>query len=248
MANEIVLYSCFKLLDFSSSRGYQMLLSALSSLSYRVTLTNNQNDLSICGYLGESLLDHSIIPVIYLDKLVELTALTNCLVELITVFKLNQLQISLDKTQLIKFHSHYKYLIMAYSQVGYRYLGRFVAKIQQLTPSLVLEYRQQLLSILAKGYTVSNQVNTLKHLQGYFRRCLSTIDKQQLTDLIEHYRIGKESLSSILQVFNDYLVCYPNNYLSQQYYLKDYLKLLLSVTANNSLCDIDNNEYSSGLV
>ena len=231
MANLIVLYTHSKPEDLYILRGYQKLLASLYSLGYKIHLTSMQDHPQLCGYLDEFVPAHFTIPTISLSKLEESNVLANCLVELITAANLNLLQMSANKTQLIKFHSHYKYLIMAYSQIGYRQLGSFVATIQQLTPSLLVTYRQQLFNLISKGYNISNQVNTLKHLQGYFRPYLSSQNKKQLTDLIDNYRLGKETLIHVLQVLNDYLAIYPNDYLSHQYYLKGYLKLLLSVAA-----------------
>lgn len=229
MVKQVLIYTVDTAHALKANKGYQSLLASLALLNYQVKLTHELDSPVLCGAIVDKLLATTIaLPTLSANQLMAANLLVNYLVQVIAVARLNELQGTFKKAHLIDFHSRYKYLLLAYSQADYRQLGSYVAQINQLTPSHLLEYRNLLLKVLAKGSTISNHVNTLKHIQGYFRCHLSALQKQQLIDLVSLYRTGKASLVTVLNELNHYLALYPNDYLSQQYYLSDYPKLLSS--------------------
>jgi uncharacterized protein YbgA (DUF1722 family) len=56
------------------------------------------------------------------------------------------------------------------------------------------------------------------HIQGYFREHLNAQQKQELTTLIDDYRLGKEPLLAPLNLLKHYLTEFPDAYLSGQRY------------------------------
>lgn len=137
--------------------------------------------------------------------------------------KLNQQQVSI--AQLIEFHSRYKYLVMSYQYSAYRQLGRLLGQYQKgdNLAELAQSYSQKLMQVLATPASRKSQVNTLMHLQGYFKQVLSKTQKQQLKQVIKQYSAGEVPLTEPKCLLNNYLALYPNAYLSQQVYLTSFL-------------------------
>ncbi len=137
-------------------------------------------------------------------------------------------QKGLTRGGLIAFHSRYKLLLLAHHQPEYRALGRFVAGIEQW-PSLeafAIEYRQRFMALLKHKATRRNHTNVLNHVQGYFSRQLSALQRQELTQLIDRYRQGLQPLLAPLTLLKHYLAEYPDSYLSQQRYFDPYPETL----------------------
>lgn len=147
------------------------------------------------------------------------------LVRIFALHELNQLnEEGLSKGKLIAFHSHYKYMLLAHSQSGYRALGKFMADIAQWD-SLVdffKSYRQQFMDILSCKATRENHVNTLMHIQGYFKKRLTSSEKIHLIEVISGYQSGKLSLMVPLNLLKEYLTKYPDAYLAEQRYFEPY--------------------------
>ncbi len=146
-----------------------------------------------------------------------------------TLFELNNLRKQgLTRGGLIGFHSRYKLLLLAHSQPQYRELGRFVAGIEKWDSldEFFIEYRQRLMSLLAHQATRRNHINVLMHVQGYFRRQLSSRQRQELSGLIDRYRQGTQPLLAPITLLKHYMAEYPDQYLAQQRYFEPYPEAL----------------------
>lgn len=125
--------------------------------------------------------------------------------------------------KLVKFHSRYKFLIMAHNPVAYRELGRLVASASVFQPDeLSLRYLTDFMQAMQHIATRKNHANTLQHLQGFFKTVLNANSKQQLADTIHRYRQGYLPLMAPITLLQHHLLHYPNAYLSSQRYLQPY--------------------------
>lgn len=169
------------------------------------------------------------LPIEDNKRLNDLPVRDNFLTRIFALYRLNQLyKEGLSRKKLIEFHSCYKYILLAHSQAGYRALGKFVANIAQWG-SLVdyfISYRQQIMDLLRCEATRENQVNTLMHIQGYFKNRLTSLEKINLVEAIASYQVGKQSLAFPLSLLKEYLTKYPNEYLAKQYYFEPYPEAL----------------------
>ncbi|KKC99604.1 MULTISPECIES: YbgA family protein [Photobacterium] len=130
---------------------------------------------------------------------------------------------SLTLDAFVKFHSRYKFVLMAHSPTAYREMGRLVAGIKDWDlAEFFVEYRQQFMHALSKHARRSNNTNVLMHLQGYFKRNLTREQKQELLDLIESYRLGHQPILVPLALIKHYLKEYPDPYLQLQTFLNPY--------------------------
>lgn len=174
------------------------------------------------------------LPVEINDHLNDAALWENFIERIFTLHELNTLwHQGLTRAGLIAFHSRYKLSLLAHSQPGYRELGRFVADIEKWDEleTFALEYRQRLMAILQHTATRRNHTNVLMHVQGYFRRYLSSAQRQELATLIDLYRQGMQPWQTPVMLIKHYLAEYPNSYLAQQRYFEPFPPALRSRSA-----------------
>ncbi|QIL86727.1 DUF523 and DUF1722 domain-containing protein (plasmid) [Vibrio sp. HDW18] len=125
--------------------------------------------------------------------------------------------------KVVDFHSRYKLMLMAHHPQSYQMLGQLVAQVKQYSlETFIQQYRLGLMQALTQRASRKNNTNVLMHLQGYFKRVLNPLQKAELSQVIESYRIGELPLLAPLTLLKHYLVLYPDAYLAQQRYLNPY--------------------------
>lgn len=125
--------------------------------------------------------------------------------------------------KVVEFHTRYKLSLMAHHPESYRALGHLVANIKDYPiHTFIEEYRLGLMQALTYRASRKNNTNVLMHLQGYFKRSLNSLQKTQLAEVIESYRLGELPLLAPLTLLKHYLALYPDEYLVQQRYLNPY--------------------------
>ena len=122
--------------------------------------------------------------------------------------------------RLVDFHTRHKLLLMAHSPIAYRELGRLVAEAKGRNfQELLAEYAAKLFAALTLTATVKKNVNVLQHVMGYFKKQLTTDEKQELLEVIGAY--GRELTPLIVPVtlLNHYVRKHGQEYLASQVYL-----------------------------
>jgi len=90
---------------------------------------------------------------------------------------------------LIAFHTDHKLLIMAHSLKHYAFLGSLIANTKKLKrENLLSEYIRNVMEGIKLIATVKKNTNVLQHIQGYFKKHLTSDEKQELLGIIESYR------------------------------------------------------------
>lgn len=126
----------------------------------------------------------------------------------------------LSAATLVEFHTRHKLMLMSHSQQAYRELGRLVADAGSAdSESLAGHYIGLLMAALRRRATRGNHANVLKHVQGYLKKCVDALDRQELNDVIERYRRGQVPLVVPITLLNHHLRRHPDAYLRRQYYL-----------------------------
>jgi uncharacterized protein YbgA (DUF1722 family)/uncharacterized protein YbbK (DUF523 family) len=121
---------------------------------------------------------------------------------------------------LVAFHTRHKLLILSHSPKHYRELGRLVARASELPiHQLYDHYQSRLMDALRLQATPSKNANVLYHLMGYFKKDLSADEKQELLEIIDHYRQGFVPLVVPVTLLNHYVRKYNQPYLKDQFYL-----------------------------
>lgn len=124
---------------------------------------------------------------------------------------------------LVAFHSRYKYLLLAHHPGAYKELGRYLGSMVQWPLEHVAErYGAGLMAALKQRASRKNHANVLQHLQGYFKKQLTTAQKAELHESIDNYRRGILPLLAPMTLLRHYLREHPNDYLQQQVYFSPY--------------------------
>lgn len=218
--------------ELKENSDYLHFRNIVKKMSYSLKLGQFSPAKSLYGVISEALITHKRddwLPNILLGDLVNLPKLESFILRLIIITELEKIKTAnFTKSAFFNFHRHYKLLLLAYSQSIYRRIGPLVADIDHYTLDDFFEqYRKMLLEAFNEPANRRDQANVLQHIQGYFRQHLSRQEKQALSSLINQYHYEGLPLLSVLNEMVKYLERYPNNYLSGQYYLADYLKLLM---------------------
>ncbi|MBQ0211913.1 DUF1722 domain-containing protein [Proteus vulgaris] len=196
----------------------------------QIEAQNRDNLLPLYGYVGKkgdrltSPLNFAL-PQINIDQLLQPIVLDHFLTQFFTLFDYQQqVYQSLTKGALVKFHSRYKYLIMAYSLVAYRELGRDIANFSDAIPlgEVASKYQEKLMRAFSVAANREGQTNALMHMAGYFKRNLNSQQKQEMAQTILQYRQGIVPLSKPYDLLKYWLTVYPDEYLSHQRYFSPY--------------------------
>lgn len=143
------------------------------------------------------------------------------------VYTLHDFYNSMDgeptRGKIVAFHSRYKLTLMAHHPESYKSLGSLVAHVGDYEMDEFYNlYREGLMKALAHRASRKNNTNVLMHLQGYFKRNLDKLQKQELRQTIDDYRVGLLPLLAPLTLIKHYLSAHPDSYIEQQAYLQPY--------------------------
>ena len=126
---------------------------------------------------------------------------------------------------LVAFHTRHKLLMLAHSPKHYQEMGRIVAR--DTSPQgdrprpmeLFAHYEALLMQGLKLLATPAKSANVLQHMMGYFKKQLTADEKQELRELIDHYRLGLIPLIVPVTLIAHYVRKFNTSYLADQVYL-----------------------------
>lgn len=120
----------------------------------------------------------------------------------------------------VDFHTRNKLLLMAHSPKHLTAMGRLVAGAKKMPcQELLGAYEAALLDALRLKTTNRKNANVLQHMLGYFKKALSADEKQELLEVIDHYRRQMLPLVVPLTLFRHFVRKHRQPYLLQQTYL-----------------------------
>ena len=125
-----------------------------------------------------------------------------------------------SRGNVVDFHARHKFLILSHSPKYYQTMGKLVAKAKDLLlKELYQKYQVLLMESLYLKTSAKKNANVLQHMMGYFKEELSSDEKQELVEVIDHYK--KEYIPLIVPVtlFPHYVRKYNQPYLKGQVYL-----------------------------
>lgn len=121
---------------------------------------------------------------------------------------------------LIAFHAAHKLQLMAHSPKLLREMGKLVADAHAKNFDAILTtYQSLFMNALKQKATVKKQVNVLQHMMGYFKKQLSTDEKQELLEVIGRYTNGHVPILVPLTLIEHYVRKYDEPYLKQQWFI-----------------------------
>lgn len=121
---------------------------------------------------------------------------------------------------LVEFHTQNKLLILSHSQDIYREMGRLAASGKKYDPDELFDrYEVLLLKALKLKSTLKKNINVLQHMMGFFKKNLSSDEKQELLSVIDKYRDGYVPLIVPITLIKHYVMKYDRQWLKSQTYL-----------------------------
>jgi uncharacterized protein YbgA (DUF1722 family) len=125
-----------------------------------------------------------------------------------------------NRGNVVDFHTKHKLLILSHSPKHYQMMGKLVARAKDLSMrELYRQYQTLLMESLKLKTTHKKNANVLQHMMGYFKEQLSSDEKKELMEAIDHYRQGHIPLVVPITLINHYVRKYDQLYLKRQVYL-----------------------------
>jgi uncharacterized protein YbgA (DUF1722 family) len=139
-----------------------------------------------------------------------------------------QMKDGFSRAALVDFHSRHKYLLMAHSVEDLRELGRLVANVKDLAPSVArTRYADGFARALQRKATPRKHANVMHHLLGYLKKILDHRDRQELLQSIEDYRNGLVPLIVPMTLIRHHMERNEVDYIRDQAYLYPHPKELM---------------------
>lgn len=142
-------------------------------------------------------------------------------------------QAGLTQHSLTRFHSRFKYVLLAHEEARTRELGAWLAQqsgeVTELTRN---HYLSTFMGILQQRATRKRHVNVLQHLQGFLKDEIDAQDKQELVEIIEQYRSEKLPLIVPVTLLRHHFRRHPKPFVENSAYLQPHpseLMLLNSI-------------------
>lgn len=142
--------------------------------------------------------------------------------------------IALDKetrtlSRLIEFHAQHKYLLMSHCPKTVKQLGAMLGRGKTYEIAvLYAEYAGIFIRAFQKLATVQKNTNVLQHLMGYFKQDITSSEKQELKEVIDHYHSGLVPMIVPITLVQHYVRKYKPEYLMKQWYLSPHpMELML---------------------
>ena len=170
-----------------------------------------------------------LIPVIDDGRLHNPRLRENFIESVFAFQQLLKLQKSGSINDLVWFHTGHKLLMLAHSPKHYSALGKLVAGAKKVKrDTLFPAYTQGFMEGMRLLATPKKNANVLMHIAGYFKKLISSDEKQELLDVIENYRTGLIPLIVPITLVKPYVRKYTVTYLQKQYYLNPHpMELML---------------------
>jgi uncharacterized protein YbgA (DUF1722 family)/uncharacterized protein YbbK (DUF523 family) len=126
----------------------------------------------------------------------------------------------LARGALVDFHTDHKLLLLSHDRRHYEEMGRLVAGAKNLpVGTLYRTYEEIFMAALAHKATPKKCADVLSHMMGYFRKMLSTTEKQEMIEVIDQYRLRLVPLVVPVTLIRHYVRKYDVAYLARQVFL-----------------------------
>jgi uncharacterized protein YbgA (DUF1722 family)/uncharacterized protein YbbK (DUF523 family) len=143
--------------------------------------------------------------------------------------RLRTLQPAGSMHALVKFHSAYKFLILAHSEKHLRELGRIVANREKKSPREVWEaYASTFHKAFQRPARTTSQINVLMHIFGYVSDGLSPREKRHFFDVLEAYRGDRVPLQGVTSILWSWVLRFDAEYLHEQAFFRPFPETLLA--------------------
>jgi uncharacterized protein YbgA (DUF1722 family)/uncharacterized protein YbbK (DUF523 family) len=129
---------------------------------------------------------------------------------------------------LMEFHQRHKFILLAHDEAEYRKLGPLIAGLNRNNLAQISdEYLLRMMTCLKARASRKRHTNVLMHVMGYLKNKITGDDKQELIEVMDSYRHGKVPLIVPVTLMKHHLRKFPDDYISNQYYMAPYPEELI---------------------
>ncbi len=151
---------------------------------------------------------------------------------IVRIFSFYRLQTLFKKEfsvgELIQFHTHHKFLLLAHSRKYYDALGKLIAHPKLLTPKeLKTKYGNLFMQALGFKSTPKKNTDALLHMMGFLKNILTKAEKEDILGNIDDYRKEQLPLIVPLTLIRHQAKKHQIEYLLKQVYLNPHPKELM---------------------
>lgn len=133
-------------------------------------------------------------------------------------------------SEIVDFHAANKFLFMAYNQENLKEMGKIAANQSIIDfDSFAKEYEKKMMIALSKYPGEGRIINVLMHIYSFFSDRVSHAEKEFFMKMIENYRKGHETLSSIKNLLKSWAIRFGLEYLTQQTFFQPYPEKLFEL-------------------
>ncbi|MDD7794455.1 YbgA family protein [Clostridium sp. 'White wine YQ'] len=153
------------------------------------------------------------------------------LTKVYTMYEFRRVIESESIEELLKFHSHNKFLFMAYNQKEQKVMGRILANHENKNIEEIMnEYREHLGLTFRRVPRYTSYINTLMKIFGHFSDEISSKEKEFILSTFDKYREEKIHLSVLVNLIRSYVIKYEEDYLINQSIWTPYPEGLLDIS------------------
>ncbi len=134
----------------------------------------------------------------------------------------------LSVSSVMEFHQRHKFILLAHDEEEYRRLGPLIAGANKKNLDQVAsEYLLCMMTSLKARSSRKRHTNVLMHIMGFLKNKIDSDDKQEMIEVMDNYRHGKVPLIVPVTLMNHHLRRFPDEYISNQYYMAPYPEELM---------------------
>ena len=176
------------------------------------------------GLFAKVLMDtHPNLPMEDEGRLNDVMLRENFLERVFVYKKLKKLAQKPTKGNIVEFHATHKYALMAHSNEAYRKIGQKVSNLKNQTmKQFIIEYTDDMMKAFKLVATRKKQTNVLQHIYGYIKKLITDIDRQEMCEVIEQYRMGLLPLIVPITLLKHHINHNQLDYIKNQVYLYPY--------------------------
>lgn len=122
---------------------------------------------------------------------------------------------------LTEFHAKHKFIFMSHQPQQASDLGRWLSEQGKTALDAVsAEYLSRMMALLKIRATRQTHANTLNHIQGFLKKHVTGLDKQELVNTIDNYRKGLLPLIVPVTLLRHHFLHHPDPYIDDSYYMR----------------------------
>jgi uncharacterized protein YbgA (DUF1722 family)/uncharacterized protein YbbK (DUF523 family) len=174
------------------------------------------------GMFAKIFMDHfPLLPVEDEGRLHDLKLRENFIERIFTLKRWREaLRKKESRGNVVDFHTCHKLLILSHSPKHSQCMGKLVARAKDIPlKEFYQQYQTLLMESLQLKTTPKKNTNVLMHMMGYFKEQLTSDEKKELLEIIDHYQKEYIPLIVPITLLNHYIRKYNQPYLQEQVYL-----------------------------